>query len=179
MVKYLGDERFQEQVMTKYWYAVRTKPRCEAFAELNLQRLGVEVFLPMLKAYKQTSEALRKSSTPLFPGYLFVRCAMPAQYRAVSYATGIKSVVSFGAGPSIVDDSIINSIKQRAVNGVIEVADDRLVPGRAVRIHEGSLCGLDAVFEKTLSGSNRVVLLLKAISYQARLIVEPWRVSNM
>ena len=104
---------------------------------------------------------------------------MPAQYRAVSYATGVKNVVSFGAGPSIVDDSIIDSIKGQVVSGVVEIADDRLVPGKAVRIHEGSLCGLDAVFEKKLSGSNRVVLLLKAISYQARLILEPWRVSNM
>jgi transcriptional antiterminator RfaH len=150
----------------KYWYAVRTKSRCEAFAEANLQRLGVEVFLPMLKAYKKTPMAHCKSVTPLFPGYLFVRCAMPAQYRAVSYAT-------------IVDDSIIDSIKRQVVSGVIQIADDRLVPGKAVRIHEGSLCGLDAVFEKKLSGSNRVVLLLKAISYQARLILEPWRVSNM
>jgi transcriptional antiterminator RfaH len=178
-VKDVEEERFQEQVMTKYWYAVRTKPRCEAFAEVNLQRLGVEVYLPMLMEYKQKLVAHRKSAIPLFPGYLFVRCAMPAQHRAVRYASGVKNVVSFGAGPSIVDDSIIDSIKGQAVNGVIEIVDDTLVPGKAVRIHEGSLCGLDAVFEKKLSGSNRVVLLLKAISYQARLILEPWRVSNM
>ena len=178
-MKHLEEERFHRQVMMKHWYAVRTKPRCEAFAEVNLQRLGVEVFLPMLKEYKQTPVAHRQSATPLFPGYLFVRCAMPEQYRAVSYATGVKNVVSFGAGPSIVDESIIDSIKGQAVNGVIEIADDTLVPGKAVRIHEGPLCGLDAVFEKKLSGSNRVVLLLKAISYQARLILEPWHVSNM
>lgn len=165
--------------MTKYWYAVRTKPRCEAFAEVNLQRLGVEVFLPMLMESKKMSVVHRKSTTPLFPGYLFVRCAMPAQHRAVSYATGVKNVVSFGTGPSVVDDSIIDSIKRQAVNGVIEIPDDTLVPGKTVRIHEGPLCGLDVVFEKKLSGSNRVVLLLKAISYQARLILEPWRVSNM
>lgn len=175
----LGSGIVHEQIIMKYWYAVRTKSRCEAFAEANLQRLGVEVFLPMLKEYKQTPVAHGKLVTPLFPGYLFVRCAMPAQYRAVSYATGVKNVISFGAGPSIVDDSIIDSIKGQVVNGVVEIADDRLVPGKAVRIHEGSLCGLDAVFEKKLSGSNRVVLLLKAISYQARLILEPWRVSNM
>jgi transcription antitermination factor NusG len=104
---------------------------------------------------------------------------MPAQHRAVRYATGVKNVVSFGAGPSIVDDSIIDSIKRQAVNGVIEIADDTLVPGKAVRIHEGSLCGLDAVFEKKLSGSNRVVLLLKAISYHARVIVDVRRVASL
>jgi transcriptional antiterminator RfaH len=177
-VTHVEEEWGQARVMTKYWYAVRTKPRCEAFAEVNLQRLGVEVFLPMLMEYKQATMTHRKSATPLFPGYLFVRCAMPAQHRAVCYATGVKHVVSFGAGPSIVDDSIIDSIKGQAVNGVVEIVADRLVPGKAVRIHEGSLCGLDAVFEKKLSGSNRVVLLLKAISYHARVIVDIRQVAS-
>lgn len=172
MVKYMGEERFRAEVMTKSWYAVRTKPRCEAFAEANLQRLGVEVFLPMLIEGKPMSVVNRKLATPLFPGYLFVRCAMPAQHRAVSYATGVKSVVSFGADPAIVDDLIIDSIKGQAVNGVIEIADGTFVPGRAVRIHDGPLCGLDAVFEKKLNGTSRVVLLLKAISYQARVVID-------
>jgi transcriptional antiterminator RfaH len=178
MVKRLEEQRFDEQVMIKHWYAVRTKPRCEAFAEANLQRLGVEVFLPMLMEYKQASVAHRKS-VPFFPGYLFVRCEMPAQYRAVSYAAGVKSIVSFGAGPSIVDDLIINSIKGQAVNGVIEIADETLVPGKAVRIHGGPLFGMDAVFEKRLSGANRAVLLLKAISYQARVILDMRQVANL
>jgi transcription elongation factor/antiterminator RfaH len=161
----------------KYWCAVRTKLRCEAFAEANLQRLGVEVFLPMLRDGKQMSAAHRKSA-PLFPGYLFVRCEMPEKYRAVSYAAGVKNIVSFGAGPSIVDDSIIDSIKGQAVNGVIEIADETFVPGKAVRIHEGPLFGLDAVFEKKLSGTHRAVLLLKAISYQARVIIDLRQVAN-
>ena len=156
----------------KYWYAVRTKPRCEAFAEANLQRLGVEVFLPMLMEGKPMSMVDRKSTMPLFPGYLFVRCAMPAEYRAVCYARGVKDVVSFGAGPSIVDDSIIDSIKGQAVDGIIEIAIGTLVPGKAVRIHEGPLCGLDTVFEKKLNGASRVVLLLKALSYQARVVID-------
>lgn len=164
--------------MIKHWYAVRTKPRCEVFAEANLQRLGVEVFLPMLMGYKQVPTAHQKSLTPLFPGYLFVRCAMPAQHRAVSYATGVKNVVSFGAGPSIVDDMIIDSIKRQAENGVIKIADDMLVPGKAVQIHEGPLRGLDTVFEKKLSGTHRVVLLLKAISFHARVLVDLREVAN-
>lgn len=176
---HLEEEWLHEQVMTQYWYAVRTKPRCEAFAETNLQRLGVEVFLPMLREHKQMVGVHRKSSTPLFPGYLFVRCEMTRRYRAVSYAAGVKSIVSFGAGPSIVDNSIIDSIKGQAVNGVVEIVGDTLVPGKVVRIHEGPLFGLDAVFEKKLSGSHRAVLLLKAISYQARVIVDLGQVANL
>lgn len=115
---------------------------------------------------------------PLFPNYLLVRCAMPVQYRAVSYASGVKNVVSFGTGPSIVDDSIIDFIKGQAVNDVIEISDDAFVPGKAVRIHEGPLIGLDAVFEKKLSGTHRVALLLKAISYHSRVIIDLRQVEN-
>jgi small subunit ribosomal protein S1 len=44
--------------------------------------------------------------------------------------------------------------------------------GDTVKIAEGPFSGLTGIFQKTLRGSERVVLLLKAIEYQASVIVE-------
>jgi transcriptional antiterminator RfaH len=163
----------------KSWYAVNTKSHCEASAYASLDRLGVEVFLPMLRERKVLRGKCRPTTSPLFPGYLFAMFDVSKQLRAVTYAQGVKNVVTFGSGPSMVDESIIHAIRSQATDGIIELSGNQFSPGQVVRIQDGPLCGLEAVFEKKLDGTSRAVLLLKAISFQARVILESQRVANM
>jgi transcriptional antiterminator RfaH len=161
------------------WYAVNTKTRCEAIACASLDRHGVEVFLPMLRERKVHRGECRRTTSPLFPRYLFAKFDVSSQLRAVTYARGVKSVVTFGSAPSMVDESIIHAIRSQLTEGVTELAEDRFSPGQMVRIQDGPLCGLEAVFERKLNGTSRTVLLLKAISFQARVILESQYVANM
>ena len=161
------------------WYAVNTKTRCEAIACASLDRHGVEVFLPMLRERKVLRGECRSTTSPLFPRYLFAKFDVSSQLRAVTYARGVKSIVTFGGDPSMVDESIIQAIRSRATDGVIELSEDRFSPGQIVRIQDGPLCGLEAVFEKKLDGTSRAVLLLRAMSFQARVILEFQQVANL
>ena len=161
------------------WYAVNTKTRCEAIACASLNRHGVEVFLPMLRERKVVGGKCRPTTAPLFPRYLFAKFDVSSQLRAVTYARGVKSIVTFGSGPSMVDESIVNAIQSQLTEGVIELSEDRFSPGQIVRIQDGPLCGLEAVFERKLDGTSRAALLLKAISFQARVILESRHVANM
>jgi len=161
------------------WYAVNTKTRCEAIACASLERHGVEVFLPMLRERKVLRGECRPTTSPLFPRYLFAKFDVSSQLRAVTYARGVKSIVAFGNGPSMVDESIIHAIRSQATDGVIELSENRFSPGQIVRIQDGPLCGLEAVFEKKLNGTSRTVLLLKAMSFQARVILESQHVVNL
>jgi transcriptional antiterminator RfaH len=163
----------------KFWYAVGTKSHCEASACASLDRLGVEVFLPMLRERKVLRGKCLPTTSPLFPRYLFAKFDVSSHLRAVTYARGVKSIVTFGSGPSMVDESIIHAIRSQATDGVIELSEDRYSPGQIVRIKDGPLCGLEAVFEKKLAGTSRAVLLLKAMSFQARVILEFQHVANM
>ena len=79
----------------------------------------------------------------------------------------------------MVDESIIHAIWSQATDGVIELSEDRFSPGQIVRIQDGPLRGLRAVFEKKLDGTSRSVLLLKAMSFQARVILESQHVANL
>jgi len=161
------------------WYAVNTKTRCEASACVSLERIGVEVFLPLLREGKVLRGKYGPATSPLFPGYLFAKFDVSSQLRAVKYARGVKNIVTFGSGPSTVDESIIHAIRSQATEGVIELSEDRFSSGQIVRIQDGPLSGLEAVFEKKLDGTSRAVLLLKAISFQARVILESQQVANM
>ena len=163
----------------KSWYAVYTKSCCEAIACASLDRLGVEVFLPMLRERKVLRGKCRPTTSPLFPRYLFAKFDVSSQLRAVTYARGVKNIVTFGSGPSMVDEPIMQAILNQTTDGVIEVSEDQFLPGQIVQIQHGPLCGLEAVFKKKLDGTSRAVLLLKAISFQARVILETQYVASM
>jgi transcriptional antiterminator RfaH len=163
----------------KFWYAINTKPHSEIFAAGSLQQLGVEVFLPKLKEARLVRGTWQKSIMPLFPGYLFAHFDLANHFRAVTYAKGVRKIVALAGGPSIVDEPIIHAIRAKVVNEAIELPDRIFSPGEVVKIQEGPLCGLEAVFQKRLNGASRAVLLLKAMSYQARLIIDSQLVANL
>jgi transcriptional antiterminator RfaH len=161
------------------WYAVHTKSHQEHVAELNLKRLGLETFYPQLKQTKLIRRRHQTIISSLFPGYLFARFAIEAHYRAVNYTRGVCKVVTFGRVPAIVDDEIIESIKRPLHDGYVTLLHPPFIPGQLVRIKEGPFRGVKAIFEREMSDQERVVLLLRALSYQARVIVDVDQVVNL
>lgn len=154
------------------WYAVHTKPRQESLAELSLQRLGVEAFSPRLKQNKVIRGRRQAITRPLFPGYLFARFNLDIHYRAVNYARGVRKLVSFGPTPATVDEEMIESIRFKMQDGCVIVQPPSFMPGQTVRVQGGPLQGLEAVFEREMGDHQRAVLLLRTLSYQARVVVD-------
>lgn len=152
------------------WYAVNTKPHQEDLAECSLKRLGVETFCPLLKQMKVIRRKRRVVVAPLFPGYIFARFRLDVHYRSVNYAQGVRKLVAFGQMPTVVDDAIIESIRSRIHDGFIGISSTALTPGQVVMIQQGPLQGLEAIFNQELSDRQRVVLLLRTLSYQARVV---------
>jgi transcriptional antiterminator RfaH len=163
----------------KYWYAVSTKPHHERRAELNLLRLGVETFNPQLKESTVIRRVRRVVTVPLFPGYLFAKLDLDNQFRAVSYAKGVRRIVAFGSTPAKVDEELIEAIKVRLINGEVIAPARALKAGQTVKIQDGPLRGLHAVFERELTGQQRAVLLLRTLAYQARIVVPLEQVVNL
>jgi transcriptional antiterminator RfaH len=162
------------------WYVINTKPHQEATAKSSLERSGIEVFSPYVRDRRIIRRQRKVVLVPLFPGYLFARFDMSDHYRLVIYARGIRDVVAFGQELATVDNTIIEGIRRKLEdsNGMIgEKASFN--PGQVVRIHAGPLHGLEAIFEKEMTGSQRAVLLLRALSYQARVVVDIRHIANM
>ena len=80
-------------------------------------------------------------------------------------------MVCFGQDPSVVEEGIIESIQARIEGGFFCIQPRLLKRGQTVRIQQGPLMGLEAVFEQELNDQQRVALLLKSLSYQARVVV--------
>jgi transcriptional antiterminator RfaH len=154
------------------WYLIHSKPRQETLVELNLSQLGVQTFCPRVKARElHKQKGLREEI--LFPGYLFIKVDMTMEYRKVSYAQGVLNVVKIGVEPAVVEEDIINSIRERINQGLIVLSGlSSLKYGQMVRINTGPFEGFEAIFERELNGTQRVALLLKTVAFQGHMVLD-------
>jgi len=140
--------------------------------------LDVETLYPCLKHTKNVRTHKQPVIDALFPGYLFARFTFDSEYRKVAYTHGVADVVRFGMAPAVVDEETIAMIQARLQNGCVQVAPPSFQVGEVVRISGGPFNGLQAVFEKDLSGTQRVALLLKSVGYNPHVIIDREYVAN-
>jgi transcriptional antiterminator RfaH len=153
------------------WYLIRTKPQKERWVADQLAGILPEVFLPLLKAKVPRWGRMAPSISPLFPCYLFARLDLQQKYFDIKYMQGVRGLVSAGNEPLVVPVAIVEEIRRRAKDGVVEIAPKPLVRGERVTIVEGPFRGLEAIFERYLSGAERVALLFGAIGAGAVRVV--------
>jgi len=155
------------------WYLIRTKRGKELWVRDQLSTHLSEVFLPMLKARIPRWGRLSMSVAPLFPCYLFARLDLQRDYFAVKYLAGVSGLVSAGSDPLVVSDAIIDEIRSRGVNAVVEIREAPFDKGQQVRVVAGPFRGLDAIFDRYLSGAERVAILLSTIETAGLRVVLP------
>lgn len=145
------------------WYLVRTKNGKEKWVRDQLAGAVPEVFLPMLKAKAPRWGRMATSIGPLFPCYVFARFDLQQKYFDVKYMAGVRGIVSAGNDPIAVPSAIVNEIRRRGVNDVVEIADKPFGKGEKVMVVEGPFRGFEAIFQRYLSGAERVAILLSAV----------------
>jgi transcriptional antiterminator RfaH len=149
--------------VTIEWYLIRTKPWQERRVRDRLTEDLPELFLPLLKTRIRRRERSVESMVPLFPSYLFGSFDAESQYRLVRYTPGVREVVRTTGELLIVPPPIVASLKDRCVNGVVEISQPRMNKGQPVRVVEGAFRGFDAIFEGYLPGRDRIKILLSGL----------------
>jgi transcriptional antiterminator RfaH len=150
------------------WYVVRTKPKQEQRAEMNLCRMGLQVLFPKLWEGPSLHDPRRPIGvTPLFDGYIFARFDAAVWLSKVRNTRGVHAVVGFGESATPVEDSVIDLIRARIHDdGFVHVT---MQPGQAVEIVDGPLQSFAGVFERELRREDRVLILLTAIHGSMRV----------
>ncbi len=155
------------------WFAIHTKACREGVAAMNIERMGLEVFLPQIREEKRVWGVAQMVIKPLFSGYLFARFCPAAYLHLIQYARGVRRVVGSGEKPLPVDEEIILAIRSRiGEEGYVRIESEPMQRGDRVIVQEGPLQGLSGIFEQALDERERVVILLETIAYQARLLIE-------
>jgi transcriptional antiterminator RfaH len=101
-----------------YWTACRIRPRQENLALHCLALAGHEVYYPRLRDRRRRFGRTIENRPALFPGYCFVLIRL--QWHAARWAPGIVGLIMDGTRPARVPDEVLEEIRQREIDGLIE-----------------------------------------------------------
>lgn len=147
--------------MTAFWYAIRSKPNKEDFLARQFEAADVPVFYPRLRVSPVNPRS--RKFKPYFPGYLFIHVDLDiVNASTLQWMPGAANLVSFGGEPSPVPEPLISTLQKRVaeINSSSNTRLSDLKPGDAILIKEGLFAGYEAIFDGTVSGQERVRVLL-------------------
>ena len=148
------------------WYVIQTKPKKEEEAKFYLSTKGLEIFNPLMEAFLARNGRLNKELKPLFPSYIFGKFDLEQDFSLVRWARGVKKILGNGVYPSPVSEEVIEMIKKRADRDGVIRRTYYIEPNDVIRIKSGPLKDLLGIFERWVSDSDRVRILLNLIGYQ-------------
>lgn len=148
------------------WYTLYTKPNSEYRVASALQQHQIEVYLP--ETYH------RHKTTPFFPCYLFMRIDLekvnPSQWQ---WTSGLLRVIAFGGKPVPLSDEMINFIRHSVEKArTAGWHTHGFKPGDTVRIKEGPLEGMLAIFDGPTRPNQRVQVLLAILGRASRVRID-------
>ena len=158
------------------WYVVQVKPRQEARVVRHLALSAIITFLPYVEVSRRRASGKAKYLEPLFPGYLFTRLAaldrVPASWNVVRWAPGVLRVLAVGLTPVAVPETIVEEIgRQTSEHGFVRLPSP-LVSGAKVRVRSGPFEDLEAVFDRPMSRSGRVRVLLELLGQRTSVEID-------
>ena len=152
--------------LKRSWYVIQTKTKKELEAKSYLSMKGVEVFSPTMEIVSARGGKMVSEQRALFPGYLFGRFNLLEDYSLVRWGRGVRKLVGFGAEPLPVSDEVIELIRNRTQGGELVKKACSFEPNDLVRVRSGPMKDLLGVFERWVSDSERVRVLLNLVGYR-------------
>jgi len=154
------------------WFCLRSQPKHEHIAAGHLRKMeGVEVLLPRIRFQRTTRQGLVWVNEALFPNYLFARFDWHLSLRQVQAANGVSGVVHFGLRWPVIEEAVIEELKQAIGPEELHVISSTLQPGDEVEIAEGAMRGLHAVVSRVMPSRARVAVLLDFLGRQTTIEV--------
>ena len=133
--------RLQEDSVPSAWYAIWTRSRHEQVVREQLERKGLDAFLPTITKWSRWKDRKKQIEWPLFPGYCFVRFN-PAERLPVLKCTGVVNIVSFNGEIAPIPEHEIEGIR-RLVQSDLQFDPCPLIrEGMMVEVTHGPLKGV-------------------------------------
>ena len=123
------------------WLAAYTRSRYEHEVARQFGQKNLEHLLPTYERLSRWSDRIKRSHTPLFPGYVFVRIS-ESERLPVLQTLGVVNLVSVAGEPAILGDDEVDRLRT-----CLHAADVEPHPylrvGRRVRVKHGPFAGLE------------------------------------
>lgn len=145
------------------WFVLYTKPRAEQRSAQELEKMGVEVYCPLVTEVRQWSDRTKKIKTPLFKSYIFVRIKEPDRNLVFSVPSVVRYLTWLGK-PAVVKHNEIETIKAWLNDDTYEDPQvHSYAPGDQVWINNGAFKGKTGVIQEI--GKREVKLVLESLGF--------------
>ncbi|MBQ6956280.1 MAG: UpxY family transcription antiterminator [Bacteroidales bacterium] len=140
------------------WVALYTNPRAEKQVEKNLLREGYEVYLPLVRELHTWSDRKKWVEVPLIKSYIFAKITA-RQEALIRGVVGVSFLIKFKDNVLTIPEKEIQMMKNFIASKVeIQVRTvEELHRGRRVRIHSGSLAGMEGTLVSDCEEGNFAV----------------------
>ena len=158
------------------WYAIRTRSRHEKMVADQLDKLGVENFLPLVKQSRQWSDRVKEVELPLFSGYTFVRVVISSSDRLrVLQTHGVAGFVGINCVGTAIPENQIADIRTLLASKVPFEEQPYLRVGQRVRVKGGALDGVEGILAAQ-NGDRSLVISLEPIQRSLSVRVQGYTV---
>jgi transcription antitermination factor NusG len=157
------------------WFVLQAAPQRELPLVKLLKAHGLQSYVPQFPLPKRAKPESVRSSRPrlVFPGYVFFK--VPAGFKDwadVLWAGGVRRILWQEGGPALIDDAVIDHLKDRLAAGKLVPVRPTLLAGQPVLIERGPLAAVDAIFDKHLDADSRVQVLGEMMGRRVRVQVD-------
>jgi transcription antitermination factor NusG len=144
---------------TPAWYAVSTRSRHEKRVAAYLQQQQIETYLPLRRQWSSRRDRKLTIRVPALPGYLFVRCALHGELRAlIKRASGVVRVVENAGRPAVIPPKQIASLRALLDASLNAEGHPYLKVGDRVRVVRGPLLGAEGLLVRVAENRHRLVI---------------------
>lgn len=142
------------------WFAIYTRPKNEKKVTESLEKMGVEVFCPMITQVKQWSDRKKKVKVPLINSYVFVNIEEKDR-NVVFQVSGVVRYLFWLGKPAVIKEYDIEVLKDSLLGIFNSFEVNKLKSGDQLTISKGPFYGKEGVVFQV--DKNRIKLILKEL----------------
>ncbi len=147
------------------WYAIYTRSRHEKQVAAYLQRQNIQTYLPLRRAWSTRKDRKLTLEVPALPGYLFVRCVLYAETRAlIKRTSGVLRMVENAGRPARIPPSQIESLRIALTHAYNSEGHPYLKIGDRVRVVRGPLVGAEGHLVRVAENKHRLVIAIDYVN---------------
>lgn len=128
-----------------HWHAVYCRSRHERRVGARIETLGLEVYLPVVTRISRWHDRTKAIQWPMFPGYVFVRCA-PGRRAEVAAVAGVVQLLRQAGRPAVIPEVEMETIRRVEAalrdTGAVPASEPLIAVGEKVRVTEGPFRGV-------------------------------------
>lgn len=148
----------------KKWHVIYTRSRAEKKVFAELERYGIESFLPLQKKLRQWKDRKKWVETPLISGYCFVNIDRK-EYDKVLQIDNVVCYITFEGKAAVIPPGQIEALKKmtRQSDFEVTVSQENFEQGQKVEIIAGPMIGIRGELVK-LQNRKRFIVRIEHIN---------------